>query len=164
MRLLLKFSALIAFCGLFSANMCTKVVAYGTDSYTPSVNKSYYSNLQTVLDQSDAVLKNMGFAVNSTDESRNRITTGWRPVSSDSHYLTLFGRKDYSAASGSYYQLVIDIADSTPQIRVSVSTAVKSMSGRLTSSQVIENTFLSKLDDQLRSPQIEMTNVGVKSR
>jgi hypothetical protein len=150
--------------GLSSANMCTKVVAYGSDANTPLVTQSYYSNLQTVREQSEDVLLNLGYEISSVDTSSNRITTGWRPVTSDSHYMVLFKHKDYSAASGAYYQMIIDMTDASPSVRVSVSTTVKSVAGKLSSSEVLENKFLTRLDDQLRSPQIEMTNVGVKNR
>jgi len=143
---------------------CTKVIAYGVDHHTPAVSHSYSSNVTTVLQQAQDALKSLGYNVLRVDESRNRITTGWEPTKSDSHYMLLFQRRDYAASSGSYYQLIVDIHSDGPKVNVAASTIVKSIAGRLSSSKELENKFLGRLDNFMRSPQIEMTNVGVKER
>ena len=49
-------------------------------------------------------------------------------------------------------------------IKVTYSPTVKTIVGPLESSGVIEKRLLTQLHDYLRSPQIEMTNVGVKKK
>jgi len=155
---------ILTFWFMTTAASCTKVVTYGVDTHTLEVTHTYKSNVPTVLQQSKAALESLGYSVLRVDESRNRITTGWLPVKSDSHYFPLFGRADYSAAAGAYYQMIVDVFTDANDVKASASTLVKSISGRLESSLKAENKFLERLDDFMRSPQIEMTNVGVTER
>lgn len=147
-----------------SASMCTKVVVYGTDTATDPVTHSYSTNLTTALEQSRKALESLGYSIASVDESRNRITTGWKPTRGDSHYLNLFERRDYGANAGAYYQLIVDVFEDGTKIKIAASTVVKSISGTLKSSNVVEKEALTRIDDYMRSPQIEMTNVGVTER
>ncbi len=147
-----------------SAGMCTKVVAYGTDTVTEPVASSYSSNVYTVFDTAKKSLEQMGYQITSADMVNNRIITGWRPVTADSHYLMLFGRPDYAANDGAYYQITADVTEADNKVNLTVFSTVKSMAGKLTSSRVVEKKILKQVDDLMRSPQIEMTNVGVTGR
>lgn len=149
---------------LASAQLCTKVVTYGATNYTTPVEHRYSADMATVTRQTQRALETLGYEVLSVDESRNRITAGWKPTTSDSHHFLLFDRQDFSAATGSYYQLIADLVQDGSVVRVSLSTAVQSVAGKLSSSKVEENRVLTRLDDYLRSPQILMTNVGVQNR
>ncbi len=147
---------------VLSSPACTKVIAYGAVSETKPVTHTYLSNIQTTQKQTQRALVSLGYQIMDTDESRNRILTGWVPTTSDSHYLEYFNRRDYGAGAGSYYQLVADVFQEGNQVKVSVCTTIKSISGKLTSSRVVEKRLLAKLDDFMRSPQIVITNVGMQ--
>lgn len=143
---------------------CTKVVAYGVDHQTQALTHTYSSNISNAMEQTEAALESLGYKILRVDESRHRITTGWQPVKSHSHYMNLFNRKDFAASDGAYFQLIADIFSDGPGVKVAVSTKVKSIAGRLSSSYVAEKQALGQIDNFMRSPQIEMTNVGVKGR
>lgn len=147
-----------------SANMCTKVVVYGKDYMTEPVVREYSVDLTTALDKAQKAAQSLGYEVLRTDESLNRVTMGWKPVKSDSHYMDLFKRPDYAANTGSYYQLIVDFKESGSKVIVSAITKLKTVAGGLKSSHVVENEYLSRLDDLLRSPQIDITNVGMEER
>lgn len=143
---------------------CTSVMVYATDHTTEAVTKKYTGDAMTVYEKSKKALENLGYDITSADDYQYQITTGWRPVKSDSHYLELFKRKDYAASDGSYYQLAVNCVSEGSYTRVDVKTTVKSAAGKLSSSKSLEKSFLSRLDDALRSPQIQVTNVGVENR
>ncbi|OVE81699.1 hypothetical protein BVY03_02890 [bacterium K02(2017)] len=156
--------SLIVIAWLSSSAMCTKVVTYAKDYQTDSIDHSYSSNTAIALRQSQRALESLGYEISRVDETRFNIITGWLPTKSDSHYMPLFKRRDYSANAGAYYKLVVSISTDANKIKVSVHTIIKAISGKLKSSYVLENKFLKRLDNFMRSPQIEMTNVGVKER
>lgn len=143
---------------------CTKVVVYGMNTTTKPLTHSYSTNLNTALQEVQEALKTLGYKVQHVNDATFQVKTGWLPVKGHSHYMDLFNRKDYSASSGSYYQLLVDMTSDGNKVNVTVSTTVKSVAGRLSSSQVVERQFLTRLDDLMRSPQIQLTNVGVTER
>lgn len=160
----LKSAAVIALFLFLSAGMCTKVAVYGTDTNTDAVVKIYNADLYSSADRIQKAIESFGYAVTRVDDMATRFTTAWKLVPPDSHYSGYFNRKDFSASQGSYYQLIVEVTDLSPRLRVSVSTQVKSVAGKLTSAHVLEKKVLARIDDFLRSPQIEMTNVGVTNR
>jgi hypothetical protein len=147
-----------------TGQLCTKELAHGKNYTTAPVKQYYVSDLASVTKNVQRILQENGFEVLSVDESRGRITTGWRPTGVDSHYCNFFGRRDYGASDGAYYQLTADMSDENSKIKVNLSTTVKSLVGKMESSGVVERKIFTKLDDYLRSPQIEMTNVGVRNK
>jgi len=164
MRRYLKTLGLIFFVIWVTAGMCTKVITYGTDSRTTPVVKSYSSNIAITLEKARKALDQLGYNVLYVDEANREVVTGWIPTKSDSHYLLLFQRKDYAASDGAYFQIHVEAEEDAGKVSVSVWTEVKSLSGNLSSSYVVENEILKQLDDYMRSPQIIMTNVDVKER
>jgi hypothetical protein len=76
----------------------------------------------------------------------------------------MFGRKDHGTTDGSYYQLIVDIMPETSRIKMLVSTTVKSITGKIETNEVVERRVIKQVDHLLRSPQIEITNVGVEKK
>lgn len=164
MKKLFNFTLLLGLFWGLSAGMCTKVVAYGTTVQTDAVMADYSSSVETTMESAKKALESLGYSVLDEDLLQRRITTGWVPTTSDSHYLPLFKRKDYGASVGGYYQLIIDFTEDASKIRVTAYTKVQSVSGSLSSSHVEEKKLLTRLGNHMRSPQIVITNVGVQER
>ena len=143
---------------------CTKVVVYGSDTLTEAVAGRFTASKNELFYQCVRALDQMGYNLNEISDERGQIITGWRPTTGDSHYMMLFGHKDFSGNAGAYYQLIVTVEEDGPYATVTVSTKVKSVSGKLTSQHVVEKRVLSKLGDFMRSPQIEVTNVGQKDK
>jgi hypothetical protein len=149
---------------LLIQHSCTKVVVYSRDVKNDAVTRSYRTDVYTAMEQTQRALEALNYKVLLVQEGMDQMKTGWRPTPPDSHYFSLFGRKDYSGNAGVYYQVIVDFVDDGTQVKVSVYTQIKSLVGKLKSSFVIEKKVLAKLDDFLRSPQIEINNVGVTER
>lgn len=143
---------------------CTKVVVYGSDNLTESLSRRYTASKSELFAQCIRALDQMGYNLNEINEEQGQIVTGWRATTSNSHYLKLFGHKDFSANAGAYYQLLLRVEENGPMSNVEVNTRVKSISGKLTSFHSLEKDFLAKLSNFMRSPQIEITNVGEKDK
>lgn len=148
---------------LFGAN-CTRVMVIASDHATDAVVRRYAGTPDILYNQSVKVLENMGYEMPFADYVQYQITTGWQPVGSGTHFLDLFNRRDYGASAGAYYQLQLSFIPEGAYSRVEVRTNVKSVAGKLASSKTLEKAFLERLDNALRSPQIQVTNVGVTNR
>lgn len=157
-------SSLILFAIMMWAQACTKVVVYGSDNVTDAVSRRYTASKTELFAQCIRALDQMGYNLDEIREEQGQIVTGWRATTSNSHYLKLFGHKDFSASAGTYYQLMVRVEENGPHASVDVNTRVKSISGKLSSFQSVEKSFLAKLSDFMRSPQIEITNVGQKDK
>lgn len=147
-----------------TGQLCTKKIVYGKDYYTTPYVVYFRASRQQVFDATQKNLELLGYELNQVDMFNGKLSTGWKPVSADSHYFDYFGRKDFGFSDGAYFQLVVHITDSGNDIKVSVSTLIKSISGPLKSSLKLEKQLVQKLKNNLRSTQIEMTNVGVEDK
>lgn len=147
-----------------TGELCTKAIVYGKDYHTKPYAQLYPYNRETLLEGAKKTLEQQGYGINYVDEAKGQIVSGWRSVEGDSHYYNLFGRKDYGVTDGAYYQMVIDFLTEGSKVRVTASTTTKSIAGRFHSSGKVEKRFHAQLADYLRSPLIEMTNVGVDNR
>lgn len=158
------FNLILVACWMsLSGQLCTKKIVYSRDFFTQPVVRDYEHNRATVWDAVQSTLERMGYPINRL-EGEGRIETGWLPVEADSHFVNLFERKDYGLTDGTYYQVIVDMEESGSILRVAISTTVKSIVGKVESTKKIERRIFRQLDDVLRSPQIEMTNVGVTKR
>lgn len=146
---------------LILTGACTKVVVRAKENKTTAVSKTYSTNLENAVVKSRSTLEKLGYSLIEGDPMASVIETRWQSSTSDSHYLPLFGRRDYSANQGSYYKLVVTAEQQGNLVGVSVYTVLQSVSGKLESSEVLEKRFLNKLSDALRSSQIEVNNTGM---
>ena len=143
---------------------CTKEIVYGKDYYTQPKTARFSNDQATVMAAVQKTLEQFGYQIHNIDESKWRLTTGWRPVEGDSHYYNLFGHRDYGISDGAYYRLTVDLAQEGSQIKVAVGTTIKTVVGKLETSGKLERRIIDQLETYLRPPQIEMTNVGVRKK
>lgn len=163
-RVFLQLFFVLFFWMAFSGQMCTKAIVYGRN-YNTNPWKAYFeTDNASVVSSLEKAFAKFGYEVVESDSSRGRFLTGWRPVEADSHYFNMFERRDYGISDGAYYQMQVDLSQESEQVKVVISTTVKSISGPLESSGKVEKRLLTQLQDFLRSPQIEMTNVGIENR
>lgn len=148
----------------FSAQTCTKEIVYGRDYYTTPKKAYFQADRTEMMESIQKALEQQGYEVQNIDESKGRVTSGWRAVEVDSHYFDLFGRKDYGSSDGAYYQVMVDLMEEGAQTKILVSTKVKTIVGKLESSGKVERRLLETIEDFLRPPQIELTNVGVRKK
>lgn len=142
---------------------CTKVVATASTHTTEPVVRDFKQDAAQLYHQSVLVLQSLGYEVVSSDPYAYELVTGWKKTTAGSHYLELFNRQDYSASTGSYYQIVMNVK-STVQggAQVEMKTRVKSLSGKLSSSEKLEKNIFNQLAHRVRSENIQITNVGIQ--
>lgn len=143
---------------------CTKEIVFAKDYFTQPEKAYVATDKATAMEALKKTLTKLGYEIASTDEENGKITSGWKPVESDSHYYNLFGSKDFGSSDGAYYQLLVDINEEGSQMKVLVATKVKTVVGRLVSNKIVEKRVLKQMEDFLRPIQIEMSNVGVRRK
>lgn len=148
---------------LFSLTGCTKELVYGKDHESPPISQNFRQGSQEIFAASKITLQNLGYKIDFEDEEKGYIKTGWTPTEADSHYLELFDRQDYGTFSA-YYQLEVRIKPSDAETEVEVAAPSRCIVRHIKSSFRAEKKFLSKLKNQLRGSDLQMSNVGVKDQ
>jgi len=129
-----------------------KNVRYHTRDYAANPNQLYYA--------ARWALEENGYAVAKEDLPQGTVITTWQPVTSDSHYMKVFDRKDYGV-TGSYYQLKIYIMSGGGRPKVRVGAPVKTIVANMMSSGVEEKKILDGIGNYLRSANPNLTNLGI---
>ena len=141
---------------------CSKPMAYGhiaqpieyfSNDYAASPNDAYYAVRWA--------LKDAGYPVEKEDLPGGIITSKWLPVTAGSHYVEIFGRRDYGATN-SYYQLEVRITPGSGRTLVKVGSRVKTLAHNLKSSGVEERKVLAFVGNYLRSNEPNLTNLGLQ--
>ena len=164
MKNFIKVFLVVIWFSVFSGQLCTKVMVYGKDYNSAPVSGVYRNGRTEILQAVQKGLEIQKYEVATVDTDAGSIKSGWKPVETDSHYFDLFGRKDYGATDGAYYRMNVDLIEQGDSTKVIISTTVKSILGRLETTGKVEKRLKDYLENALRSPNIEMTNVGVKNK
>jgi len=125
---------------------------YFTRSYAAVPNDTYYGVRWA--------LKETGHSVAEEDLPAGIIKTAWVPVSSNSHYVEIFNRRDYGVTN-SYYHLDIRLTDESGRTRVKIASHAKTMVNNLRSAGVVEYAILNHIGDYLRKSSPNLTNLGI---
>ena len=124
------------------------------------ISRTYAANAVDVFDALKIVLDDDGWGIDAENRSVGTLTTSWHPATSDSHYIELFGQRDFSVTN-SYYQLDINVAMLDGRTEVKVAARAKSLISNLKSSGIEENAVLDELGDVLRKGAPDITNLGI---
>lgn len=143
------------------APACTKPLAYAkvvepqatvSRDYAATANDAYYA-IRWALDAE-------GLPIATENLAEGLLTTTWMPVTSDSHYISVFGRRDYGVTN-SYHQLVIKVVPEGGRTRVDIGSRVQTLVSRLESSGIEEGKVLDKVGDCLRKAEPSLSNLGI---
>lgn len=147
---------------LFSA--CNKPIVKSRDKEFDPLSKTFSNTPNEVFEAAQKVLEQAGFRIARADKDAGLIQTNWISTKATSHYLELFGKKDYGTV-GAYYRMTVKLEEKENKSKVDVFTTARSIiTGRLHSDYSEEKKFLSKMTDYLRRDDFEITNVGVDEK
>ena len=123
-----------------------------TKDYAATPNQTYYA-VRWALEAN-------GYALDSEDLGQGVITSTWRSVTSDSHYIEVFDRPDYGVTD-SYYQLRVYVINEEGRTKVNIKAPAKTLATNFMSSGVEEKKILASIGDYLRKHEPDVTNLGV---
>jgi uncharacterized lipoprotein len=141
---------------------CNKPALYGTLQESKPTVKCYQVPPAEAFRASKEALLFLGYSMKQEDPEQGLLETYWQPSTADSHYVNVFGRKDYGT-TGAYYRIVIKIkAQGENGSEVSMTNAAKSYISNLQSSTQEEAKIFAKIDDFTRKRDIQVTNIGLQ--
>ncbi len=130
-----------------------------TDVY--DVEQRYETGPNTIYYAVRWALETNDYSVAEEDLRAGLIRTAWLPTTADSHYVPIFGRKDYGVTN-SYYQLKIKVLPEGTHTRVLVTSHAKTVVSTLKSSGIEEGKILASMAHYLRSKEPNITNLGIE--
>lgn len=142
---------------------CNKPALYGTLQPAQEVVRYYQVPPAEAFRAAKESLAFRGYSLKRVDEPQMEIETYWQPSTADSHYVDVFGRRDFGTV-GSYYRLLIKVAPqgSGSGSKVTITNVAKSFIANLKSSQQEEQSVFTKIDDFTRKQDIQVTNIGLQ--
>jgi hypothetical protein len=140
---------------------CSKPLLYGNLQETEEIVKTYQVPPAEAFRAAKEALLFKGYSLKQEDPTNFILETYWQPSTADSHYVNVFGRKDFGTV-GSYYRLVVKITPKGNGSRVGISNVAKSFISNLKSSQQEEDKIFEKISDFTRKQDIQVTNIGLQ--
>ena len=146
---------------LLFAVSCSKPLATAKNvTIGESFGRDFAASTSEVLFAVRWAFVESGYVVSNENISDGIVTTTWRPVTSDSHYVGYFDRKDFGVTS-SYYQLKINVTPKDGRTNVKIGSEVKTIVANLRSSGVEEKKILHLVGNYLRKNDPTITNLGL---
>ena len=139
---------------------CAEPLLYAKTQQVIAVTRSYTQGYDKVFDAAKWALIREKYSIIDESRSRGTLITNWTPSTPDSHYVEVFGRRDYGT-TGSYYHLDLAIYQDHGHIQVVVRSITKSLVNRLHSTGITENKILDDTHTYLLGKDIEITNLGI---
>lgn len=140
---------------------CSKPALYGTLQENEAMVKYYQVSPEAAYRAAKEALVYLGYSLKKEDPEKKFLETFWQPTTADSHYVEVFGRRDYGTV-GAYYRMVVKITPRRGGSQVSIINAAKSFISNLKSSQRQEVLVFEKVDDFTRKRDIQVTNIGLQ--
>jgi len=154
-KLALVIVAFSLFCGcskpMVGGTVTTDNKAFSKD-YAATPNQAYYA-VRFALEEN-------GYALDKEDLGAGIITTTWQPVTSDSHFIDVFGKRDYGVTN-SYYQLKVYVVNEGDRTKVKITAPAKTLATKFESSGKQEKKVLASIGDYLRKREPDVTNIGI---
>lgn len=129
-----------------------KNVHYESITYAAVPNDIYYAVRWA--------LKENGYPIDKENLNEGVITTSWVPVTTDSHYIPVFGRRDYGVTN-SYHQLQVQVTSEEGRTRVRIGSRVMGLVSNIESTGTEEKKVLANVGNYLRTKDPDVTNLGL---
>lgn len=142
---------------------CTKIYRVAKPTAPVLFKQKYSAGANEIYYALRWALKTYGYPIAEEDFQNGVIKTRYVSVRAHSHYIEVFGRKDYGV-SGAYHQLEVRLQPqgSGGQTEVQIGSRVQAVVSNLKSNGSEEKMILAKISDYLRSPTVPVTNLGVQ--
>ena len=140
---------------------CSKPALYGTIQEAEAVVKYYPVPPAEAYRAAKESLVFRGYSLKEADETNFTLETYWQPTTADSHYVLVFGRRDFGTV-GAYYRLAVKVTPQGTGSKVSITNVAKSIISDLKSSHREEDEIFIKVSDFTRKRDIQVTNIGLQ--
>ena len=153
---------LLILCCFVSFTACAKVFRVAKPAQPHYYKKTYAASANDIYYALRWALRANGYPIAEEDLKNGVLKSRYVPVKANSHYLPLFGRQDFGA-NGAYHQLEIRLVPHNGTTEVQIGSRIESIVAHLQSAGTEEQMILQKVGDYLRSPNAQVTNLGVQN-
>lgn len=140
---------------------CAKVYRTAEPSDPKFIERQFLATPNEVYYALQWALKVSDYPIAEENLAGGIIHTRYVPVKATSHYVEIFGRKDYGV-TGAYHQLEVQVLPAGEETKVRIGSRVKGIVSNLKSSFTEEKKVLADVSNYLRDPNVRITNLGVK--
>ncbi|MFO1462740.1 MAG: hypothetical protein U1F66_03115 [bacterium] len=140
---------------------CSKPKLFGTNQPADPVVKYYSVAPADAFRAAKEALVFRGYSLKEENNQDFTLETYWQPTTADSHYVLVFGRRDYGTV-GAYYRLAVKVTPQGSGSKVSITNVARSFITDLKSSNREEDEVFSKISDFTRKRDIQVTNIGLQ--
>lgn len=140
---------------------CAKTYSVAQPKMPKIYQKSFSATPNDIYYALRWVFRSFGYPIAEEDLQNGVIKSRYVPVKATSHYVKIFGRKDYGV-TGAYHQLEARLVPKGGGVIVQVGSRFQGIVASLKSTGREENLVLDKVSDYLRSPSAQVTNQGLK--
>jgi len=155
------FSASLFLCFFVSLMGCTKTYRVATPSSPRLIKHTFAASPNDIYYALRWALRAYGYPIAEEDLQNGVIKTRYVPVKAHSHLLDTFGSPDYGI-NGAYHQLEVRLVPQNGKTEVQIGSRIQSVVANLKSSGREERLILEKVSHYLRSPNVQVTNLGVQ--
>lgn len=139
---------------------CTKPLLYGKVQQIKLTRRGYDQTYDKVFEAARWALTKNGYAIEDESKMKGTIETKWASQTPDSHYVEVFGRRDYGTV-GAYYHLDLAVYQESGIIQVVVRNIAESTVNRLYSTGIQEKKVLDDISLHLLGKTLDITNLGL---
>lgn len=140
---------------------CTKTFRVASPTMPRIIKQEFAASPNDIYYALRWALRSHGYPIAEEDLQNGVIKTRYVPVKSNSHYVDVFGRPDYGV-NGAYHQLELRLVPHNGKTEVQIGSRIQSVVANLKSTGGEEKMILGKITDYLRSPNAQVTNLGVQ--
>ena len=146
---------------LLGTAACSKPKLYGQIQESEAIVKYFAVPPADAYRAAKEALIFRGFSLKEADDANMTLETYWQPTTADSHYVLVFGRRDFGTV-GAYYRMAVKVTPQGSGSKVSITNVAKSFISDLKSSNREEDELFIKVSDFTRKRDIQVTNIGLQ--
>ncbi len=140
---------------------CSKPKLYGSVQESEAIVKYFAVPPAEAYRAAKEALIFRGYSLKQADDVGMTLETYWQPATADSHYVIVFGKRDYGTV-GAYYRMAVKVTPQGSGSKVSITNVAKSFITDLKSSNREEDELFVKISDFTRKRDIQVTNIGLQ--
>lgn len=145
--------------GFLAAVGCTKTFSVAKPKNLPAYRATFSASPNDLYYALRWALTANDYPIAVEDFQNGVITSRYVAVSASSHYLDVFGRRDFGVTN-SYHQLEVRLTPKGEKTIVTLHSRIQGVAQPLRSTGEEEKKILAKIGDYLRKNTVQITNLG----
>ena len=156
-----KQKPILLFCLVVVALGCAKTYRTATPTTPKFFKQTFAAEPNSIYYALRWAFKTNGYPIAEEDLKGGVLKTRYVPVRAKSHYVDVFGHKDFGV-SGAYHQLEVRLVPKGSKTEVQIGSRIQAALSPIKSAGQEEAMLLQKISEYLRGPTFQITNQGAQ--